>query len=122
MTKYLSRESILDVSDIQVEELEIPEWGGTVLVREMTTAEVEHFALKTQGAQGQLDTTKMAGVRAEVVAWCVVDEDGNALFKKSDVNELQKKSNRAIDKVFNKALELTGLQPPEESEAEPKKA
>jgi hypothetical protein len=119
---FLSREHILESSDIQVEEVEVPEWDGTVLVRELTTAEVENFSLRTSTRQGQFDVSRMSGLRAEVVSWALVDEDGNQLLHKADAEELQKKSHRAIDRIFNKVLELSGLQEPELSgEGEPEK-
>lgn len=121
--KFLSREHILESSDIQVEEVEVPEWGGTVLVRELTTAEVENFSLRTSTRQGQFDVSRMTGLRTEVVSWALVDEDGNQLLQKDDAEELQKKSHRAIERIFNKVLELSGLQEPatnEEGESEKK--
>ena len=109
MTKYIPRDKILGASDVSVAELEVPEWGGTILVRELTTAEVENFSLRTQDRSGQLNTARMAGLRAEIVTWCVVDEDGNQVFEKGDEKALQLKSHRVIDRVFNKTMELSGL-------------
>jgi hypothetical protein len=106
---FLSRESILQASDIQVEDLEVPEWGGTIRVREMTTAEVEFFSTLTTGRDGSVDTSKMPGVRAKVVSWCLIDEGGKPLLRKEDVDELQKRSNRVLTVVFDKILELSGL-------------
>jgi hypothetical protein len=116
MTKYLSRDVILGSSDIQVEELEVPEWGGSVLVRELTTAEVENFSIRTSNAQGQLDITRMSGLRAEVVSWALVDEEGNQLLHKKDAEALQKKSHQVIDRIFNEVLVMSGLKEPEQDE------
>jgi len=116
MAKYLSREHILETGDIEVVELEIPEWGGSVLVRELTTAEVEHFSLRTSTSRGDLDISRMSGLRAEVVSWALVDESGQQIMHKKDAEALQKKSHRVIDRIFNKVIDLSGLNPDEEDE------
>jgi hypothetical protein len=110
----LSRDKILAAADIETQEMEIPEWGGTIVVREMTMAEVDEFGLSSAQADGRLDTRKMRGIRARVVSWCVVDEEGKPLFRKSDVDELLKKSNRVVDRIFDAILALSGMSPDEE--------
>lgn len=109
MSKFLSRDAILNAPDVEVQEIEIPEWGGNAYIREMTTAEVEHFSMQTQTSAGTLDTSKMGGLRAKVVVWCLVDETGQAVLKLSDVEALQKKSNKVVDRIFDAILTLSGL-------------
>ena len=118
--KYLSREEILGASDIEVREIEVPEWGGTVLVRELTTTEVENFSIRTSNPHGELDISKMPGLRAEVVSWALVDEDGKQLMHKKDAEALQKRSHRIIDRLFNAILVMSDLREPDESEGEKK--
>ena len=121
MSKFLSRDNILNASDIEFEDVEVPEWGGTVRVRELTTAEVENFSLRTSDARGQLDISRMSGLRAEVVSWALIDEEGKPLMNKRDAEELQKKSHRVIDRLFNKVLVMSGLQNQVTEEGEPEK-
>ena len=109
MAKYLSRESILSTPDVLVEDLEVPEWGGTIIVREMTTTEVENYSMSLAGRDGSMDHRKMGGMRAKVVAWCVVGEDGEPIFEEGDIKALQMKSNRVVGRIFDKILELSGL-------------
>lgn len=113
----LSREAILNTPDVETEVMEVPEWNGSIYIREMTTAEVDEFGLSSATADGRMDTNKMRGVRARVVSWCVVDEDGEPLFKKADVEALLKKSNRVVDRIFNKILSLSNLSGNDEDEA-----
>ena len=56
---FLSRDAILKVQDIETRELEIPEWGGSVLVRGMTGHErdrYENSLYKQRGKDRQLNT------------------------------------------------------------------
>ena len=48
----LTRDQILAVSDIQTEEVHVPEWGGTVLVRGLTGAERDEFEAGMATPQG----------------------------------------------------------------------
>ena len=43
MAEYLSREVVLAAQDLKTEDVEVPEWGGTLLVRELTVSEFEHL-------------------------------------------------------------------------------
>lgn len=121
MAKYLSRESILSAPDVKVEDLEVPEWGGTIMVREMTTAEVENYSMSLANNDGSMNHRKLGGMRAKIVSWCVIDEEGEPVFKSSDVEALQRKSNRVVSLVFDKVLEMSGLlDDEEEEEGDPK--
>ena len=40
---YLSRDAILQREDIKTEDVEVPEWGGTVRVRGMTGVQRDAF-------------------------------------------------------------------------------
>ena len=83
---YLSRDAILQREDIKTEDVEVPEWGGTVRVRGMSGVERDAFEsslIEQPAANGQRkrrrqQTTKtnMANVRAKLCAWCIVDEKG----------------------------------------------
>jgi len=106
----LSRDDILKAADNDPEEVEVPEWGGTVLVRGMTGRERDAFevSMMTPGRGGKrvLDP---ANVRAKLVARCVVDDDGGRVFTDADVAELGGKSAAAIDRVYAVAARLSGM-------------
>src|SRR6516162_5882027 len=87
----LSRDDILKAADNEPEEVDVPEWGGSVLVR---------------GGRRQVDP---ANVRAKLVARCVIDDDGNRLFTDADVAELGGKSAAAVDRVYAVAARLSGM-------------
>ncbi|MFE3382837.1 hypothetical protein [Streptomyces anulatus] len=43
MTNYLSAEQILDADDLAIEDVPVPEWGGTVRVKGMSGTERDRF-------------------------------------------------------------------------------
>ena len=106
----LSKEDIFKAEDLGTEEVDVPEWGGSVLVRGMTGRERDAFevSLMTPGRGGRREVNP-ANVRAKVVARCVVDDDGNRLFSDTDVTELGGKSAAAIDRVYAVAARLSGM-------------
>ena len=101
----LSKEQILKANDLPTEEVEVPEWGGSVLVRTMTGTERDKFETSLiDGKQKNLDN-----IRARLCAKCIVDDKGERLFEDTDVAELGKKSASALDRVFTAAQRLNGL-------------
>ena len=106
----LSRDDILNKDDRKTEEVHVPEWGGSVLVRSLSGRERDEFEASTvkikQGKQEQ----NYDNFRARFVALCVVDESGQRLFKtRQEVQMLGNKSVAALQRVFNKAQELNGM-------------
>lgn len=106
----LSRDDILKAADNDPEEVDVPEWGGSVLVRGMTGRERDAFevSLMTPGRGGRREVNT-ANVRAKLVARCVVDDDGGRLFTDADVAELGGKSAAAVDRVYAVAARLSGM-------------
>lgn len=112
--KALSRDAILGASDIKTEEVPVPEWGGTVLVRGLTAkqrdkAEAAMFQLRgsVTSKNGPDMRMSMAGVRALMAAMAIVDEQGDRLFSDADAELLGEKSGAALDRVFEVVTRLS---------------
>lgn len=102
----LSRDQILQADDLGRVELQIPEWGGSVYVRVMRGTERDQF----EGSMTSGDEQKRANVRALLAALTVVDEKGERLFRSTeDIEALGGKSARALNRIFNKAMEVNGF-------------
>lgn len=104
MTKYLSRDDILDVEDLKTQEVEVSEWGGTVLVREFTGAERDRFE---QMSLKIYDRSEVSDVRAYVASCCIVDEDRKRLFTEADIKKLTRKAGAPLDRIFDVVMELS---------------
>lgn len=109
MSKLLGREAILAVSDIQTEDVDVPEWGGTVRVKGLTGTERDAFEQSCVSGTGKKATFKMNNIRARLVAKTAIDENGALIFQEADVEVLGQKSGAALDRVFTVAQRLSGL-------------
>lgn len=108
----LSKDDILEADDTEdLEEVEVPEWGGSVFVGEMTAAERDRLEDDTYSIdeKGQMAGLSMVGYRARVLALTLRDEDGEALFDYEDWRQIADKAARPVDKVFEVAAEKNGL-------------
>lgn len=103
----LTRDQILDLDDFEVEEVEVPEWGGSVLVRGMTGTERDRFELGMVVHKDKLE--ELAGLRGKVVSWCTLGEDRTQLFTAKDVERLGRKNSRALDRIYGVAQRLSGV-------------
>ena len=102
----LNREAILKADDLPREELDVPEWGGTVFVRTLTGTERDAFEASMIKGERQVDLTN---TRAKLCVRCITDAEGKRLFNDSDIAQLGQKSSRALDRVFEVAQRLNGL-------------
>lgn len=111
--KVLTRTAILNVSDLLVEEVEVPEWGGVVYVRGLTGAERDAYEqeLITWVGTGKNQTARanMSNARAKLAARAICDENGERLFSDGDIKALSAKSAVALQRVFDLAMRLSGM-------------
>jgi len=105
----LNRAQILAPRELETEVVNVPEWGGDVIVRALTGTErdqVEAGFMKQGGRQGEVT---LENTRARLVALSVVDEDGQRLFGTDDIEMLGKQPAAALDRVFFIARRLSRL-------------
>jgi hypothetical protein len=98
----LSRVAILAAVDIHTETVSVPEWGGSVTVRGLTGTERDAF-------EQRCHETSYANVRANLLAFSLVDENGKRLFSLEDVQALGAKSAAPLDRLFDVARRLSGI-------------
>jgi hypothetical protein len=102
----LTKDQILNANDVKTEEVNVPEWGGSVLVTTISAAERDAFEQSITDAKGKVGG---ANVRAKFAAKCVVGEDGKRLFSDAEVLALGKKSGAALNRIFEAASRLNGM-------------
>lgn len=110
--RILTRQDILSAQDIKSTTVEVPEWGGAVIVRMMSGAERDQFeqSMIAIDASGKR-TPNLSNMRSKLVAMTAVDEDGHYLFGLDELAQLSAKSGAAIERLFNAAQELNALTP-----------
>jgi hypothetical protein len=107
--ELLTRDQILQISDIQTERVEVPEWGGAVLVITLTGAERDALEAAIVEVKGRKKKLHLENTMARLVAMSVVDENGKRLFSTGDIQALGKKSSAALQRVCEVAQRLSGL-------------
>ncbi len=104
--RLLSRQDILSAQDIVRETVEVPEWGGSVIVQAMDVRRRVVYSEFMFSADGERKRPSLMGDPA-LVALCCVDEDGEPLFTLSEVEELASKSPIAVRRVAEVAVRLS---------------
>lgn len=69
------------------ESLEIESLGKSFLFRRLTGLEADTMQVALMTDDGKVDVKKLRGHRAKLVAACLVDEDGAAVFTPTEVAE-----------------------------------
>jgi len=105
----LSKEQIIAVKDIKTKVVDVPEWGGSVIIREMSGKVREEFEMFVQERRSADDSLNLRGMRTLVLSQTLVDEEGNALFTKDDMSMLGEKNAAVIDRLFTVAMELNKI-------------
>jgi hypothetical protein len=123
MGSYLGKDAILRAATLKTEEVRVPEWADpdtgsdVVLVRELRGRERDEFEASLAVQRGQRMVPDVANMRAKLVARTIVGEDGEPVFSQQDVAALGELSAAALDRVFEVASRLSGLNPADVEEA-----
>lgn len=108
--EFLSKDQILQVSDLPEEEVDVPEWGGKVLIRGLTGAERDAFEESVMVTRGNSRELNLRNFRAKLVARSIVDPNTKErMFSDTEIHLLGQKSARALQRVFEAALRLNGM-------------
>jgi len=102
----LTKDAIFAADDLQLEKVDIPQWGGHVFICPLTGFERDKFEGEMQGKNGN----KFINIRARMAVRTVCDQDGKKLFEDKDVNSVTKKSAKALDIIFEVATRLSGIE------------
>lgn len=103
----LTRDLILAASDLPTEEVQAPEWGGSVFVRTMSGTERDAFEQSV--IDGKANATSLDNVRARLAVKVICDAAGTRLFTDADADALGAKSGKVLDRVFEVAQRLNGI-------------
>lgn len=108
----LTKADILAADDLPTEDVEVPEWGGTVRVRGLSGSQrslVEATMVAAKGQAVEIRVEAFKTLRERLVAASLVDENGKRLFSDAEVGVLGEKSGNALTRVFKVASRLSGM-------------
>lgn len=106
----LTRDQILGANDLAQETVTIPEWGGDIIIREMTGKQrdlLEGMMASRMSPSGQIMSTK--DLRAKMTVMSVIGEDGEPMFNDKDIASISGKSGKALDRIVEVVQKLNGL-------------
>lgn len=100
-SKRLTRDAILNANDLRQEEIDVPEWGGTLIIRGLSLAE-KNLALERAKRGDEVD-----GLHATLATFCLgVVEPQFDYMQDRDV--LRNKS-AAVERVAMRIFALSGV-------------
>jgi len=104
----ITRESLKQQKDIKIEKVEIPEWNSFVYVKSLTGKERDSFedSMYT-GRSGE--KVNLKNLRARLVVLTMCNENGKRIFSDEDADWVGDKNAAALNRIFVKAQELSGL-------------
>jgi len=116
----LTPEQILAADDKVFEPVEVPEWGGTVYIRGMTSAERDRYdrSLVNVDRKGNTTMGRLDNLRALLVVRCLVTKDGQRMFRDPQAKELGEKSALVMNRLWDVASRLSGMNQDREEEEE----
>ena len=103
----LTKEQISEADDRPTLELEIPEWGGHVLLRTLSGAQRDSFEAGIIDKHG--NATKLANLRARFAALVLVKEDGSPMYTVEQAAQLGTKSANALTRIWDKGREFNKM-------------
>jgi hypothetical protein len=89
----------LDIDDIELKSVDVPEWKTIVYVRTLTRAERHRMFKDNQDVDELL----------LLVLYACREADGSRAFKKEDLQRLSEKSGKVIERIGRAALDLNGI-------------
>lgn len=103
------RDQILECKDksLQSETIEVPQWGATIEVREMTGRQRASFLKKVTDKKGNMDTEKFY---PQIVIDSSYDpETHEKIFKDGDFDVIAEMGSTALEIIAAVAVRLSGL-------------
>lgn len=104
-SKLLSKTDILSAGDLKREEVDVPEWGGKVLVTSFSADAKDAIEYKLFNMQNKSGV----GIRASYVGHALVDSHGQRLFTDEEIPMLGTKFAGAVDRVFEVVSKLNRI-------------
>lgn len=123
MVKYLTREAIVEAAHgYNTKPVPAPEWGGTLLVRELLMPELLLIAERALegGADIEMadlanitfDLTAVADLFPTIASWVIVNEDMESILTEEDVSRMTVSGMPVLERVIDATFELSSLEEP----------
>lgn len=115
----LSRDQILGTDDLGRKEIEVPEWGGTVTIRQLTRGEQDAYLKRQMGdakmkagrkeVSGEFNAAAMYGHDAWLCVRGICDADGKPMFGDKDIEALAKKNGAVVGRIAQEIVKFSDM-------------
>ena len=99
----LSRSQILEAADLAHEDVEVPEWGGTVRIQQMSAEESTAFTDALRSMEGERNGMYLMLIHS------ARDLEGNLILSAEDLPALKKKNIDVLNRLQRIALRLNKM-------------
>ena len=118
-SKSLGREAFFNGLQLQRRTVEVPELGGTVVIRELSSREMYAVQAKLWRGKGRDRYSDSTNLREYLIVAAAETADGLPLFKDEDVPQLSRLPFRVLERLVDVLNDLNGVNAdPDEVEAE----
>jgi len=108
--KFLTKEDVASVSDIKVEEIDVPEWGGVVRMKEMNGIGRDAFEKEVTARTDKDSSMDITGLRPLLLSLVLCDSQGVLLYEGAEgVEILNGKSAKVVGRLFEKAQTMNNI-------------
>lgn len=113
----LTREQILEAKDIQTKEIDVPEWGGKLRIKQLSAKEysditmnmvnIKKIAAKqiskknADDVEDAINENAIKNQKILLIIKSIVDENMKPLFTEADMELLYQKNTNVIDRVIS---------------------
>ena len=110
----LNFDDIVASQDKEYQDVDVPEWGGTVRIATMSGEDRDRWELSMMQADDNSERGfKLnfdAYSRVRLVAMCLVDDNFNRIFvTKEQIERLSQKSGKVMDLLYDVAQRVNGI-------------
>ncbi len=105
----LTKQQLLGATKPPQETVSIPELNGDVIVRGMSGAERDDFEVGLIQGRGKKREVNLKNLRAKLVAYCCINEQGERIFSESDVVGLGDVRADVVNRIYTVAQRLSGI-------------
>lgn len=104
--ELLNKEQIFTAKDKPYKDVEIKEWGGVVRISTMSIVDREEIEMIATSEDRDLSRRNL---RLRFLIASIVDEKGDLMFTLDDMESLQYRSAKVVDKLFAISQALNGI-------------
>ena len=121
----LSREQILEAKDIQTKVISVPEWGGDIMIKQLSAKEYNDITMSmvnirkmaakqiskknSDNVEDAINESAIKNQKILLIVKSVVDENMKPLFTEADMELLYQKNTNVVDKIIAEIEEFNSV-------------